>query len=920
MPTVIEGPELKAHNVSGVEHDSTKRRLSRSPHPYYMRNPGYTVEKEEKEKKGKSWKLDLTRATPPASDARSSDSTNTFFDADCRKRRKISSSASESGTEADDEGGQYLRGLPAPPARLRKGLKNETTLGTPSPLLTPSYLDDEKRKQTLEVQFKRQARQQGCASTDEETLGIREKFKRRRRAELLRRTSETVLFLGMGGLVCRKALLLPIRRELAIFALVVHGTYVLYPFRLYYHHRVLADCRNRSRQFLRVPAAFDPATLLYPVLLPVFAAASLQPQNKACVVVNLILGIAAMPRAIVPAQDSFSGHTSVQYLLSLLPTMYMGDNAAQSNSTHAHNAIDPDILSLLYPLHQSLLPSLGYLTTTSLLPAELQLLSISMLNVLLFSSSPQIQILKALVWIGGLLIFVLCRRVLEWEVALARIPSWRFRKDNVYNRLYLTLKRIMIELVGGRPSHSVCAEEATGGSGSDESHTSARTNRPIRSRGFSFATSNGDSTLSSFQTSVFPRSKGGLPLEVDGISSPGTSDTSRQRSNTLPSFSGPLRENLSNRNNGEPSGAIVRLSMPKGFRSLTKAQATVVKWLYALYTYVAVTVIIAVPVRIHIGRYALQGQEPIGWAFGYLFGDLHRVRSTVAAAGLERWVRLPSRHLSSTATDGWMEHIRWNIVGAANSRLLICLYCMITIGFGLAVVFRLSGFADVDTRRKIFHGMMVFMFLPTTFVDPAFVALALILVLAIFLLLDLFRASQLPPLSRPLTYFLAPYVDGRDHRGPVIVSHIFLLIGCSIPLWLSLASVDRSGAWPWQGWEVPSRDLSMVSGVVCVGMGDAAASLVGRRYGRRRWCWSGGKSLEGSTAFAIAVILGLSLARLWLLYGEWPGGSRDSWLLFYAKATVAAGGASLTEAALTGGNDNVIVPVVLWLLVRGLAM
>ncbi len=63
-------------------------------------------------------------------------------------------------------------------------------------------------------------------------------------------------------------------------------------------------------------------------------------------VVNLILGIAAMPRTIVPAQDSFSGHTSVQYLLSLLPTMFIGDNTAQSNSIHAHNAIDPAFVAL----------------------------------------------------------------------------------------------------------------------------------------------------------------------------------------------------------------------------------------------------------------------------------------------------------------------------------------------------------------------------------------------------------------------------------------------------------------------------------------------------------------------------------------------------------------------------------------------
>ncbi|KAL8764306.1 MAG: hypothetical protein Q9184_000011 [Pyrenodesmia sp. 2 TL-2023] len=940
MPTELEGPELKVHSVSDDEHASPKgsRRLSRPPHPYHIRNPESTVGKEER---GKGCKLDSTLSMRAANDARLSDSAdkNTFFDVDSRKRRKISSSPSESGTEADDEGGPFLRGLPAPPARLRKGLKDETTLGTPSPLLTPSYLDDEKKRQTLEVQFKRRASLQSCASADEETLRIREKFQRRRRAELLRRTTETVLLLGIGGLACRKALLLPISRgafdhlpdlrrvkglqspaELATFALVVYATYLLYPFRLYYHHRMLPEQGNRPRQFLRIPAAFDPATLLYPVLLPVFTSASLQPQNNVCVIVNLVLGIAAMPRTIVPAQDSFSGHTSVQYLLSLLPTLFMGNGAVRFNSLPARTAADPEIVSLLYPLHQALLPSLGYLTTTSLLPAELQLLSISIINVLLLSSSPQIQILKAIVWIGGLLIFVFCRRILEWEVALARIPRWKFRKDNVYSRLHLVLKRIMKELVGGQPSHSTRAEEATEGSGSDEPLTYVRRNPSKRSRGLSFATSNGESPPSRIQTAMVPFSKVSLPVEIVGTSKPGSSYTRHQRSSTLPSFSGSLPETFRYHDDAESSSAILRLSMPRGFGSLTKEQATIVKWLFALYVYVAVIAIIALPIRMYVGGYALQGQEPIGWALGYLFGDLDWFRYSITAVGLDRWVRLPSRNPSRTAMHGWVENVRWDKVGAANSRLLICLYCMITIGFGLAVVFRLSRFADVDTRRKVFHGMMVVMFLPTIFVDPAFVALALILVLAIFLLLDLFRASQLPPLSRPLTHFLAPYVDGRDHRGPVIVSHMFLLIGCSIPLWLSLASVERTGASPWQGWEVPTRDLSMISGVVCVGMGDAAASLIGRRYGRRRWCWSGGKSLEGSTAFAVAVVLGLSLARLWLLYGEWHAGSGDSWLLFYAKATVAAGGASLTEAALTGGNDNVIVPVVLWLLVRGLAI
>jgi dolichol kinase len=110
----------------------------------------------------------------------------------------------------------------------------------------------------------------------------------------------------------------------------------------------------------------------------------------------------------------------------------------------------------------------------------------------------------------------------------------------------------------------------------------------------------------------------------------------------------------------------------------------------------------------------------------------------------------------------------------------------------------------------------------------------------------------------------------------------------------------------------------MVSGVICVGMGDAAASLVGRRYGRHKWLWCGGKSLEGSLAFAVAVTVGLVFSHAWLLIGGWAKAGTDSWMKVTTKALTAAVGASLTEAVLTSCNDNVVPPVALWLLVRGL--
>lgn len=584
--------------------------------------------------------------------------------------------------------------------------------------------------------------------------------------------------------------------------------------------------------------------------------------------------------------------------------------------------ITSEILALVYPLHQALLPTLGYLTTTSLLPAELQLLSVSLINLLLSSSSPQSLILQAILWIGGSSLFVFCRQVLEWEVALARIPTWRFRRNGRESRSHLSYSHVLKRLLKGRLSYATLAGDASENSDSDEPQEHITKQIQKNSRAATLFGNEFDGKLAKTRTMTLTSTTDAFmqqwPMKIDGASSTNHNEPRRHRSLTLPSSVVSLPKRSTPGKGEDLDHTLLPLTIPKSFRSLTKPQASVVKWLYALYTYIVAIFIIGVPIRSYVSKYALAGREPIGWALGYLFGDNFNFCWLVAQARLERWVALAQYQSPEESVNGRAEVIRWQLLGAANTRLLICTYCAITIGLGLATVLQLKSFADVDTRRKVFHGMMVVMFLPTIFIDPSFVALALVLVLAIFLLLDLFRASQLPPLSRPLTNFLAPYVDGRDHRGPVIVSHIFLLIGCSIPLWLSLASVNRSGDAPWEGWEVPVRDLSMISGVVCVGMGDAAASLIGRRYGRRRWCWSGGKSLEGSGAFAVAVMVGLSVARLWLLYGGWSGANGDSWPTFLCKIGVAASGASLTEAVLTGGNDNVIVPVILWLLVRGL--
>ena len=920
------------------------QRLSRSPHPYHRRGTSFPSQ-------------DGTRPNPSVACAEAqrteasieSDAEVGYFDADHRKRRKTCEPSSDSGTEADDEKGPLLLGLPAPPLKPRKGLRDGN--GNASPLLTPSYLDDDPSRRSSEIRAKRRASLEDC-SASEAAAKTKEKFRRRRRAELIRRVTETTLFLLICSIATSENLLQAfinldadhissppvfldhtfrdIPSAAIVYVAIVVGLYIAYPLRIIWRDHSRSLARRRSRFYIHIPAAFDPAPLLYPVLLPAIAAWSIGGADNKLLVPNLIVGIGSIPGKIVPF-NFCPWHSSPHWVFSIIPlttTVFSNNGSLSLSGTRDlwPQIHESEALTLLYPLHQTLLPILWHLTTTSLLPAELQLFSACLVNLLLHSETPQSVILQTIIWVGAVLLLIICNKPLQWGVMLARIPSWRFRKPGTQMSQRSRLLRLYDHALGSLflQREYVAAHEVS----SDEENLRIlkplpqSVNKTMRAR---TATLDAASSAHLKKISTSPTSGALHDTALSSSNRNNKNDESalsldRKRRNTMspsvePASEGFLAEKAKD-------FLAIQSSRSWSLRSLTKTQATALRWVLALYVYAVAFLVIAFPIREHVGKAALHGKEPLGWALGYLFNGSKAFQDFVRRCGLAHWIPLMEEKArsSSSRLHSTLARNTLDSIGAANARLCICVYCVLIIILGLMMVLRLSKLAEVDTRRKVFHGMMVAMFLPTIFIDPAFISLALTLILAIFLLLDLFRASQLPPIAKPLTNFLAPYVDGRDHRGPVIVSHIFLLIGCAIPLWLSLAAAPRTGEGPWAGWEVPRPKLDMISGVVCVGMGDAAASLIGRRYGRRRWCWSGGKSLEGSLAFAVAVVCGLSAAHAWLVLGGWEGVDGKALPSFLMKACIAASGASLTEAVLTGGNDNVIVPIILWLLVRGLGL
>jgi len=90
-------------------------------------------------------------------------------------------------------------------------------------------------------------------------------------------------------------------------------------------------------------------------------------------------------------------------------------------------------------------------------------------------------------------------------------------------------------------------------------------------------------------------------------------------------------------------------------------------------------------------------------------------------------------------------------------------------------------------------------------------------------------------------------------------------------------------------------------GVLALGIGDAVASIVGRKMGYARWSGASGKTAEGSGGFTLSVIG--SAIIMWIV------GALDSFSL--AAFTVTTVLTTLMEA-FSAQNDNLVLPVYGW--------
>ncbi|KAF9484335.1 hypothetical protein BDN70DRAFT_910722 [Pholiota conissans] len=196
----------------------------------------------------------------------------------------------------------------------------------------------------------------------------------------------------------------------------------------------------------------------------------------------------------------------------------------------------------------------------------------------------------------------------------------------------------------------------------------------------------------------------------------------------------------------------------------------------------------------------------------------------------------------------------------------------------------------LNARRKFFHGLAVVMFVPGVAVDPAFTHLSFSAAFSLFTFAEYVRYFAIYPFGASLHLFMNEFLDHRD-SGTAILSHFYLLTGCAGSLWL----------------EGPSK-LLQFTGILTLGLGDAAASIVGRRIGAHRWSPTTSKTLEGSLAFVFSILTATFFLRFASVVES-----------FATARYVSVVAISALLEALSDQNDNLTLPLYIGSHAEGLS-
>lgn len=200
---------------------------------------------------------------------------------------------------------------------------------------------------------------------------------------------------------------------------------------------------------------------------------------------------------------------------------------------------------------------------------------------------------------------------------------------------------------------------------------------------------------------------------------------------------------------------------------------------------------------------------------------------------------------------------------------------------------------QVYLNRKFYHLMTIPFFVPVLLVEHAFLSAALVLVSCLFVELEAFRViCPSGVFAHRLSFLMTKFKNSADGSGSVVLSHLYLLLGCTIPIVTSIVpGFTPSTFWAWS-----------LGGVASLGILDAAAAIAGMLVGGPTWPASN-KTMAGSMAGALSMIF--FQAALIKIVGPSMSGTIN-WIALARQAIYC----SLWEALSGDLNDNLTLPLV----------
>ncbi len=187
-------------------------------------------------------------------------------------------------------------------------------------------------------------------------------------------------------------------------------------------------------------------------------------------------------------------------------------------------------------------------------------------------------------------------------------------------------------------------------------------------------------------------------------------------------------------------------------------------------------------------------------------------------------------------------------------RVGLCLYWVLLMALFLPFIpwaverFKLQRIV----ARKLFHFLALAMFLPAVILDPEFLSFAIGVAIGFVILLE-FLPDVMVSMVR--SYYKS-FLDHNDSQK-LAVTHIALLFGCVIPLWLT----EGAGATACSPFPLHGPFLS-ASGILVLGIGDSVSALIGSTYGRWRWTRAANhRTVEGSVAMFISLLMAFTLLQ-----------------------------------------------------------